>query len=252
MNLLADAICFTFDVEWASDEVIADTRALLDEHEIAGTFFATHAGIAVPGHERAIHPNFRRDGDTHRAFGEGSGATDMDIYRHVVRTTLDYAPEAKGARSHSLLFDSMLLPVYKECAIEYDATYRLELVPHLRPFTKQYGILEIPTYYADFYDIVSAKTGFLLENMLLDQPGLKVVDFHPNLVYANCSTLGEYERMKSCYNDPERLKASRSSSNGARSLLIDLLQYVRANKVTTMTLAEVNEQWRVRQGEICR
>ena len=58
-------ICFTVDVEWAADEVLADLRGLFDQHGVRATFFVTHAGVKVPGHERGLHPNFRRDGDTY-------------------------------------------------------------------------------------------------------------------------------------------------------------------------------------------
>ena len=53
--------------EWAHPLVLTDLVALLDEAGVAGTFFVTHQGITLPGHERGLHPNFRRNGDTYRA-----------------------------------------------------------------------------------------------------------------------------------------------------------------------------------------
>lgn len=241
-----NTICFSFDVEWACDEVIADTCSMLEEHGVRGTFFVTHANVNVGKHERAIHPNFRRDGDIYRILPDAGKASDSEVYRHVVRTALQYAPEAKGVRSHSLLFDSTLLPIYRDCSLEYDASYRLELVAHLRPFMKQHGILEIPTYYADFYDLVTGATRFDVDNLLLGQPGLKVLDFHPNLIYTNAKTEEAYVRSKQFYKDPERLLAARESGAGTRTLLLDLLRYVVKANIPTMTLADLNAEWRGR------
>ena len=44
-----------------------DLRALFDQHGVSATFFVTHAGVRLPGHERGLHPNFRQNGDTYRA-----------------------------------------------------------------------------------------------------------------------------------------------------------------------------------------
>jgi len=239
-----DAIAFTFDVEWASQAVIDDVRSLLDERGILGTFFVTHAGVDVGAHERGLHPNFRRNGDTYRSLAGAPGRSDNEVYEHVLATTLSFAPEAIGARSHSLFFDSTLLPIYDRLGLEYDATLRLELVPGLRPFWKQHDIVEIPTYYADYFDMVSQTTGFELQNLRLDAPGLKVVDFHPNLIYVNAQDVPGYDATRGFYHDPERLAAARFAGEGTRTLFVAMLDYVAANRVTTTTLRDVNASFR--------
>ena len=104
-DLDPDTVCFSVDVEWAADAVTADLRMLFDEHGVAATFFVTHNGISVPGHERGLHPNFLRSGDTYRGFSGAGQASDRGIYEHVVSTTLSFAPEAKGVRAHSLFYE---------------------------------------------------------------------------------------------------------------------------------------------------
>ncbi len=192
-------ICFTVDVEWASAEVLADLRRLFDQHGVRATFFVTHAGVDLPGHERGLHPNFRRNGDTYRALrdrGDDKILADDDIHAHVMRTTLAFAPEAKGLRTHSLYYDSTLLPLYKKLGLEYDCSYQMPFLPDLRPFWKQHDILEIPTFYGDHLDIIAGATGFAVPALGLDRPGLKVFDFHPNIVYLNASTDGGYMATK--------------------------------------------------------
>ncbi len=239
-GLEPSVICFTFDVEWACQPVIDDIRSLLDDRGIVGTFFVTHDGVNVGGHERGLHPNFRRNGDVYRTLSDASSRTDNEVYEHVLQTVLSFAPEARGSRSHSLFFDSSLLPIYERIGIEYDATLRLELVPHLRPFWKQHNIVEIPTYYADFFDMVSQTTGFQIQNLKVDVPGLKVFDFHPNLVYINAQDVPGYDATRSFYHDPDRLAAARCDGRGTRTLFLELLDDVVSSKRPTATLGEIN------------
>jgi peptidoglycan/xylan/chitin deacetylase (PgdA/CDA1 family) len=242
-----NTLCFTVDVEWAADEVLADIRDLFDQHNVRATFFVTHDGVETPGHERGLHPNFRRDGDTYKRLRELCDArllTDEEIYSNILSSTLAFAPEAKGLRTHSLFYDSMLLPLYRQLGLEFDCTYRLPLVEGLRPFWNQHEILEIPTYYADYFDLLAGATGFDIKGLALDQPGLKVFDFHPNLVYLNASTDTGYRETKSFYHEPERLLAARQPGKGTRTLLVDLLAAVSARRLPTATAGEINTHWR--------
>jgi hypothetical protein len=227
---------------------LTDLRRLFDQHGVRATFFVTHAGVETPGHERGLHPNFRRNGDTFKKLRElrGGEATlsDEDIHEHIVSHTLAFAPEAKGLRSHSLYYDSTLLPLYRRLGLEYDCSYQMPLVGGLRPFWKQHEIIEIPTYYADHFDLMTAATGFELAGLGLDRPGLKVFDFHPNIVYLNARSDAEYMATKRFYHDPDRLLAARQEAKGIRTLLLDLLEAVNARGLPTATVGEVNALWR--------
>jgi peptidoglycan/xylan/chitin deacetylase (PgdA/CDA1 family) len=235
-----NVVCFTFDVEWACQPVIDDVRSLLDDRGIVGTFFVTHAGVDVGRHERGLHPNFRRNGDVYRMLHDASSRSDIEVYQHVLETVMTFAPEARGSRSHSLFFDSSLLPIYERLGIEYDATFRLELVPNLHPFWKQHHIVEIPTYYADYFDMVSQTTDYNVESLALESPGLKVLDFHPNLVYINAPDVPTYDSTRAFYHDPEKLAAARYDGPGTRTLFLELLDYVTSHKRKTATLGEIN------------
>ncbi len=239
-GLAPDTVCFTVDVEWVADAVLADVRSLFDQFGIAATFFVTHAGVTVPGHERGLHPNFRRNGDTYRALARAGERSDAEVYEHIIATTHGFAPEAKGVRSHSLFYDSMLLPIYRRFGIEYDCSYQMPFLDHLRPFWKHDGILEIPTYYADHLDLVTGATNFEVARLGLDRPGIKVFDFHPNMVYLNACDEHEYVAAKGFYHDTERLRAARHDGRGVRSLLRDLLAHVSDRGLPTMTLGEMN------------
>jgi len=244
MELSRGTVCFSVDVEWATAPVIDDLVRLFDDRGVRATFFVTHPGVTVDGHERGIHPNFRRDGDTYRALSGAPAASDAEVHDHVIATTLSYAPEAKGVRAHSLRYDSTLLPLYRRHGIEYECSYRLPLVEGLRPFWQQHDIVAIPSYYSDYFDLVTHAAHFDAARLRLDTPGLKVLDFHPNVVFTNVPDEASYRSMKDWYGDPDRLLANRHTGPGPRTVLLQALEYVRARGIPVMTLGEINRRWR--------
>jgi peptidoglycan/xylan/chitin deacetylase (PgdA/CDA1 family) len=245
-------ICFTVDVEWAHPAVLKDVRDLLDEYRVRATFFCTHAGIDVGSHERGLHPNYRRNGATLKTLAAEMGAAavafvdESDLYRHVLRTTLNFAPEAKGARSHSLFYDSLMMPLYRQFGLEYDSSYHLPLTRRLRPIWKEYDVLELPIYFSDHFELKTGATGFEASLLRLDRPGLKIINLHPNMLYLNAVSDQHYISTKPFYHDPERLLKARFSGRGIRSMVIDLLEDVASRNRITATLGEVNAEWRSR------
>jgi len=242
-------ICLTVDVEWAAPVVLDDLRGLFDQHGVKATFFVTHAGVKVPGHERGLHPNFRRNGDTYRALLARHGGSverlgEADIFQHVVATTKSFAPEAKGVRAHSLFYESTLMPVYRAHGIEYECSYQMALVPNLRPFAKGSGLIGMATYYGDHGDITEGMTGFDVARLHLDRPGLKVFDFHPNIVFLNAGADAQYQATRTFYHDADRLRAARHAGKGVRTLLLELLNAIARHRLPTATAGEVAAAWR--------
>src|SRR3984893_13774915 len=241
-------LCFTVDVDWAAAEVIADLRELFDQYGVQATFFVTHAGVDTLGHERGLHPNFRRNGDTYRQLLEERNGSltlsDYEVNLYVLQTTLAFAPEAKGLRTHSLYYDATLLPIFKQLGLEYDCSYQMPLLEGLKPFWKTHDIVEIPTFYADHFDIEAGATGFEIDRLGLNRPGLKVLDFHPNIVFLNASCNNTYVSTKGFYHDHERLLQCREAGKGLRTLLIDPLETVAKRRLPTATVGEINAAWR--------
>lgn len=247
-QLAPNTVCFTVDVEWAVPAVVDDVRSLFDDHGVRSTFFVTHAGVDVPGHERGLHPNFRRNGDVYRSLEDAGSKTDEEINRHVVETTRSFAPEAKGVRAHSLHSDSTLLPLYRELGLEYDSCYQMTLVEGIRPFWIYGPLVELPLYYGDSLDLSTGLTGFDVSRLALDRPGLKVLNFHPNNVFINASSPAAVAATRSAYKDPDRLRQARAEGRGVRTLLMDALEYVSRRGIPTATLLEVNAHWRTLPG----
>jgi hypothetical protein len=240
---MTSASVISIDVEWAHPEVLADVVALLDERSIRATFFCTHHGIDVPGHERALHPNFRRSGTSGVAADASREVTDHDFYRRVVSEARQFCPEAVGVRAHSLIYDSDLLSIYREAGLEYDSTYLLPLAANLAPVWKGTSIVELPIYYMDHWDLREQVTTFSLRPLRLGQTGLKVFDFHPNLIYLNAATLTDYADSRPHYHHPDWLRAHRRPGRGVRTLFLELLDDLAGHEPLPV-LAEITAAWR--------
>jgi hypothetical protein len=244
-----NTIVLSFDVEWAGPAIVNDILAELDKRGLAGTFFCTHNGIDVPGHERALHPNFRRDGDTIRQLQKKFGPefdklSDDDVIRQVLETTWNFCPEAVGLRTHSLYFELKLLAMMKQLGLDYDSSCMLPLQGHISPFSTMWGITEIPIYYMDHMDLVNGLTGFRVDDLKLDQKGLKVFNFHPTLIYLNAESDESYQKAKLDYTDPDALLKKRFTGRGTRSLFLDLLDTMASGSFKTMTMAELSIDWK--------
>jgi peptidoglycan/xylan/chitin deacetylase (PgdA/CDA1 family) len=238
-------VCLSVDVDWASAGVVADLRALFDARGLKATFFVTHAGIEVPGHERGLHPNFRRNGDVMRALAkEVEHGGEEEIYRRVVAAFKAFAPEAKGVRAHSLMYDSLLMPIYHQHGLEYDSSYQIPLVADLKPFWKEYDVLEIPIYFNDHFELKSGATGFDSRELKLEEPGLKVILLHPNMVFLNAASHEQYLAARPFHHDHDRLLAARHNGRGVRTMVTELLDAIVARNIPTLTLGEVNARWR--------
>ncbi len=242
-------ISITIDVEWAHQEVLSDVVNLLNERGITATFFCTHEDIKVSGHERALHPNFRWEGNIMKDLRLNSEVdlnkwSQTEIHQHVLKTTYSFCPEAVGVRTHSLYYDSGLIPIYSEYGIKYDSSYLTPLVSGLKPFWKECNVIEFPIYYMDHWDLLTQTTGFNLKTLNLNTPGLKVFAFHPNIIFTNVSNEEEYLATKSFYHDPKELLKVRKKKQGARSLFIDLLDLIKKENLLCFPLEKMNDQIR--------
>jgi hypothetical protein len=248
-----NTIVLSFDVEWAGPIIVNDILVELDKRGLVGTFFCTHDGIEVPGHERALHPNFRRDGDSIRQLrkhfgGEFDELSDDNVIQQVLETTWKFCPEAVGLRTHSLYFELKLLAVMKQLGLVYDSSCMLPFQGHISPFSTMWGITEIPIYYMDHMDLVNGLTSFRVSDLALDQKGVKVFNFHPTLIYLNAESDEAYQNAKTDYADPAALRKRRYAGRGTRSLFLDLLDEIASGSFNAMTMAELSARWENSQG----
>ena len=242
---LDDAICLTVDVEWAHPDVLADLTRAFDERGLRATLFCTHPEIPAGRHERALHPNFRKSGDTMRLLArehaDFAAWSESRIYDAVVRRTKTFCPEAIGVRAHSLFRDTELASVYRAQGLHYDSSVVLPFAPLTTVVRGDAGIVELPIFYMDHIDIRNAMTDFRLPSLRLDRPGLKVFDFHPNIVFVNARSNGDYLESKEHHGDPHKLTAMRRAGRGIRTMFFELLDHIADRGIRSPLLREVFE-----------
>jgi hypothetical protein len=238
---MSSQVAITIDVEWAHPEVLDFVVNELDCRNLQATFFCTHAGIELTGHERALHPNYRRHGNS---LLEGRGqamaaSKDIELYQYIARSTRAFCPEAVGSRSHNLFWDSALASIYRDQGLKYTSNMLLPLVPGLEPLEGVKGLVEFPIYYMDHWDLDEGVTGFRLDSLRLERDGLMVLDFHPNLIFINAQTAAQYAASKPYYHDPGRLKALRAPGRGVLTLFREVLDFLVDTKIHPVLLRDV-------------
>lgn len=238
------AIAITLDVEWACDEVLSEVLDLFEEHQVPLTLFCTHA-IDTRGHEAALHPNFLRTGTDFREIveemgGEGLAADPVGVERMILARLKRLYPSAVGVRSHSLVTSTWLGLLLGEAGIRYDSSYYWPLQA-VQPFRRERGLWEIPIFYMDHMDLLDPFSGFSVRDFPLDAPGLKVFDFHPNLIYINAGSVTHYEETRPFYHDADALRRRVNPGRGVRTLLMELLEYAWRGGERLVTLGQYVE-----------
>ena len=218
------------DVDWAHDDVIADTVELISEFGVETTWFATHKSAALDNirnhadFEIGIHPNFMP-----LLRGDSSlGAS----YDEVIDRLCDIYPEAKCSKGHALVDSSAIISHLTSAGITHDNTMFIDapVMRPLAPWRLWTGMVRAPLCWEDDYACVSPyKDTF--SKLLKDESGLKIFGFHPLHVYLNTESLDRYERVKEFSSDPAKLKDMRYEGTGTRTRFIELLKAVSEYKV---------------------
>jgi len=223
----ASRICITLDVDWAPDGVIEPVLESLQDAGVKCTFFATHASplLMNVGDERVevgLHPNFNGcNGD----------------YDTPLRTLMEAYPRARGGRSHSLYVSSHILRRYQQHGLSYESNNFMPMHPHLRPMMRFERFVSIPFYWSD--DRLEVYSWFDLRNLRLDDPGLKVLNFHPIHVFMNTASEEHYLGYKQHYQDPDALRPFIHQGSGVGSLFDAVLRYVHEKNLPTYTMTEI-------------
>lgn len=193
----------SFDIDWASDEVLNHTIDLVEKSGVKCTFFVTHNTSILKrlndNHlfELGIHPNFNPLLTRTSNF---SAEEIISNLKHIVR-------EAEVIRSHSLTTSGSWLALYEKAGFKYSSNYMMNGVSTIAPFYHVNGLVEVPIYYADDGHV------FLNENLNIprlsdtpdfnsDNTSIRVFNFHPIHVFLNTAKFSDYlyykENMKKC------------------------------------------------------
>lgn len=73
---------------------------------------------------------------------------------------------------------------------------------------------------------------------------MKVFDFHSNMIFLNAATEADYLESKPYYHDFEKLLSLRRPGPGIRKLFLELLDFIKRERLITTTLADLNDAYR--------
>jgi hypothetical protein len=217
-------VCLTLDLDWAPDHVLEDTRQLLQQAGLPATIFATHqsrgvtALLALPGCETGVHPNFLSDANEDAVLSRVLGAF----------------PAAVGVRSHELYFDSRLLPLFQRKGVRYFSNDLMFLHSGLEPYYDWSGLVRLPLYWEDDVHCLFFDGRFDCAALRLDQPGLKVLNFHPVHLFLNTREIADYQAAKPVLADPVAARKLRREDPGIRTLFLEVVGRLRGTEMRTL------------------
>lgn len=230
-------IAFTADVDWAPEEVIADTIGLFETYGVHCTFFATHRSETLLQCNRelfeiGLHPNFN-------PLFQGKGGNADGIMDELVA----WYPESECVRSHSLTQSGWLLNKFKEKGMLYEVNHFLPYHHNLYPFTLWNGMVRIPFNWEDDYHFA---LGYSFDDSGIDlgDAGLKIFNFHPIHVFLNSENNDRYLRIKDEMHNIPKLKHERNTTGvkGTRDMLIALLAHVQKMNEPTYRMKDIYNQ----------
>lgn len=210
----------TMDTDWAPQFVLDHALEMLAEYGLGGTVFCT-GRYSIPtdrGIEAALHPNFMPDST------QGSSA------QEILSLLKGMWPDAVGCRSHRLFWHSGLREVLKAHGLLYDCSALLPLQPLDRPADSG-GLKHLSIWWSDNQHMIHdfALNGFDVPGR--DAAGVKVLLFHPLLIYLNVGSREEY--LKSVAGlpplgdvTPKDLERHRRAGPGVESLFRAALRHV--------------------------
>lgn len=210
----------TFDIDWASDDVLSDTIDLIERYDVKATFFVTHYTSVLSrlrkskNYELAIHPNFNP------FFEQGSNKKPEDIISELKKIV----PEATVSRSHSLTNSGRWNTLYNRYKIKYTSNYIMYMHKYISPILQINNTIEVPIYFADDGFLYSHSNFIESPDFIRDSfDGIQVFLFHPIHVALNTSSLNQYELTRDIHHSWDNIQKSRSQKSGIRNLLANLL-----------------------------
>ena len=214
----------TFDVDWASDEVLLYTIELLETFNVKATFFITHYTPLImrirnnPNFELAIHPNFDK------VLENESKKKVQEIFNEI----LEIVPEAKTSRSHSLTNSGRWNNLYNKNNIHYTSNYFMYLKKGIEPIKNINDVIEVPIYFADdallYLNFDNDKDLQLPKFSPKNKNGIEVFLFHPIHIALNSNSLKFYNQTRKTHFNWKELEKVKNFKIGIKNILIDLIK----------------------------
>jgi len=236
--------CFTSDIDWASEAVIAHYFQRLPLDELKLTVFVTHKSEIIEREfqagrlSRGIHPNFL------------PGSSHGDSFREIIETCLSFAPEALCTRSHRAfdVTDTAHL-LRNEYHLRCCSNTITTLTPRITPFWLESRLLQVPVFFEDGSFLYN-NLGLTIEpyRKYFTSPGLKVISFHPMNMAFNTPEIAWMRQIKDSMSreefnniDEEMIEQRRNRGRGAFDLVTEIIDLVQKLHAPILSLNEIYE-----------
>lgn len=220
----------TIDIDWAHDDILADTIDLVEAFHVPATWFVTHDTPLLQrlrgnlDFELGIHPNFN-----FLLGGDGRAGRDAS---EVVERLLAIVPEAKSVRSHSTTQSSGLLDLFTRCELTHECNSFIPVQSgiELKPWLLWSGLTRVPYFWEDDVACLYGSPDAGRMSELVKLAGIKVFDFHPIHVFLNTENMARYEQTRGLHQSPRELLVHRCKGDGTRTRFLELLGLMSAKQ----------------------
>lgn len=235
-----DVVCFTVDIDWASEYACQQALDFFEEHGIPITVFLTHpsqvlAQALAEGKIRGgLHPNFMPD--------SSQGGT----YQEVVDYCFRLLPDAQCFRAHRYyeVNDTMELLCGRGIRFESNVCSLLDNVP---PFLHRSKTISFPIFWEDgAYLYSNDKFDFPFFQSRLHRPGLKVINIHPMHLMLNTPYFSYTREIKDKLSraewnnlNEESIGKLRHTGYGITNFIEEMIADIKASGTEVMYLEDV-------------
>ncbi len=220
-------VYLTFDMDWASDDVMKYFYEKICNLNICGTLNVTNDTpildeIRKGGRlELGIHPNFNQ-----LLCNDKKETRSAET---IIKNLKDIVPDAVSARSHSLLTSSYINQILYENGIRYESNYfyHPDRKMKVRCFKDYMGLMHIPFFYEDDIYLMSTERNTIMQ-YLDDYDAPLVFNFHPIHIFLNTENMSRYLSAKKYYHTYNQLKTYRNMNKYGGGAC-DMLEMLVAN-----------------------
>lgn len=240
MKNIVESPILTFDTDWAPDFVIEYVANILIKKKVRNTWFITHDFPFLEKmkenslFEIGIHPNF---------YSDSTQGSNFDL---VLKNLKKIVPDAKSARSHSLLQSNHLLQQFQRYGIENDVSLILpktkKLVPH---FSKYFNLYRFPFFWEDDFEMAE-ESDWSINHPIYKVEGMKIFNFHPIHIYLNSKNMDMYDNIKNDFglsnlNENNIQKFKNNDEPGTDTFFDQITEYL--SKQKTFTIQDLRENY---------
>ncbi len=237
--------CFTSDIDWASEDVIADYFAKLPLDLLKLTTFVTHDSRIIRENfekgriSRGIHPNFL------------SGSSHGSTFREVIETCVSFAPEATCTRSHRAFDVTDTAHMLKnEFHFKCCSNTITTLAQKITPYWLESKLLQVPVFFEEGSFLYN-QLGLSIQPYLkhFTSPGLKVISFHPINMAFNTPYIAWMRQIKDSLSreefnhiSSEMIEKMKNRERGAFDLVMEIVDLAQKIQAPILSLDEIYQK----------